>query len=415
MGHQWQYCNHRRSMIFGSPWVVHVAFNSKKQVQIWGDKKCVTADEPGRWILMNSGEPCSPPMCSGIDGEAISIEQMGWRGEKNQWIWVPYTCYYHLYSKSDLKYCSDKTNLKWLLITGDSQVREFIEHLHLIGGYTDVFGKFAGLERPALVEGLRVTFQFFEYAYLVNQNIKDNNGNTHPFSRGWWPYLEHFNILPSCTSGQPISNYLPNLNLDPNAAPISTTEYKSRERLSETETEKPNAWVWNLSGAYAAQDMTWSEFRNWVYTALDYLTKANITKPPENLEFPEETYPFGSNTQECRVLIKDGKDSDNAKLKDTQTRTFWYRSPFTFSQAHPDSPWLTQSRVSKYDSFAANIFKQSGMGIIDTTSLTQSRMEDSWDGLHFMRSTIEDCGHGLVSTMVQQTILNAIFPDCDGS
>jgi hypothetical protein len=133
-----------------------------------------------------------------------------------------------------------------------AQVRELMEHLHLICNFTDVFGKFAGLERPSLVENLRVTFQFFEYAFLTNAGLADSNGNTHPFSRGWFPYLEHFNIRPSCTSGQPVSQYAPNPVTDSSATPIAQAnmpEFPIRERLGQRETTRPDVWIWNAAMA----------------------------------------------------------------------------------------------------------------------------------------------------------------------
>jgi hypothetical protein len=68
--------------------------------------------------------------------------------------------------------------------------------------------------------------------------------------------------------------------------------------------------------------------------------------------------------------------------------------------------------MSRYDQLASEKMEAAGIPTINTVAVTQSRMEDSWDGLHYMRSTIEDPGHGLVSSMVQQIVLNAVFPYC---
>lgn len=38
-------------------------------------------------------------------------------------VWVPYTCYYHLYSARDIETCAQSEGLEWLVIQGDSQVR----------------------------------------------------------------------------------------------------------------------------------------------------------------------------------------------------------------------------------------------------------------------------------------------------
>ena len=82
----------------------------------------MTGNAAGRWVLMKPSEPCKPPLCTGVHGEALALEAMGWHGERHQWVWVPYTCYYHLYSPADIQKCAAQANIDWLLITGDSQV-----------------------------------------------------------------------------------------------------------------------------------------------------------------------------------------------------------------------------------------------------------------------------------------------------
>jgi hypothetical protein len=50
------------------------------------------------------------------------------------WVWVPYTCYYHLYSKEDLYSCASKKNVSWIHTQGDSQEREFVSMMKQVNG-----------------------------------------------------------------------------------------------------------------------------------------------------------------------------------------------------------------------------------------------------------------------------------------
>lgn len=48
------------------------------------------------------------------------------------WMWVPYTCYYHMFSKADLLTCAASWGDTWIHTFGDSQEREIPSHLKLI-------------------------------------------------------------------------------------------------------------------------------------------------------------------------------------------------------------------------------------------------------------------------------------------
>jgi hypothetical protein len=50
------------------------------------------------------------------------------------WVWTPYDCYYHLYSKQDLLHCSAQCGIKHIHTIGDSQEREFVSMMKQING-----------------------------------------------------------------------------------------------------------------------------------------------------------------------------------------------------------------------------------------------------------------------------------------
>ena len=174
--------------------------------------------------------------------------------------------------------------------------------------------------------------------------------------------------------------------------------------------------------------MDWDEFRDWVEDAITYLQRRVL--PDDKISNLASV--SGSTLEQCRTLALSNHSNDQAqnsqvrlfRCRDTRClpqqkkplRVIWYRAPFIFSQAHAGSKWLSQSRIRRYDTYAAERMREAGLEILETSIITQSRMEDSWDGLHFLRMGGDnDPGHGLVSSMVQQALLNAIFPACQGA
>lgn len=53
---------------------------------------------------------------------------------KKDWVWVPYDCYHHLYSKTDIYGCASKLDIDWIHAMGDSQEREFVSVLKMVNG-----------------------------------------------------------------------------------------------------------------------------------------------------------------------------------------------------------------------------------------------------------------------------------------
>ncbi len=61
---------------------------------------------------------------------------------KKVWIWVPHTCYYHLYDKQDLYTCAVKKDVDWIHAMGDSQEREFVSMLKMVNGSETTYTKY---------------------------------------------------------------------------------------------------------------------------------------------------------------------------------------------------------------------------------------------------------------------------------
>jgi hypothetical protein len=55
-------------------------------------------------------------------------------------MWVPYTCYHHMYSKEDVLRCANDTGVNWIHIMGDSQEREFVSMLKKANGTVGTVG-----------------------------------------------------------------------------------------------------------------------------------------------------------------------------------------------------------------------------------------------------------------------------------
>ncbi len=72
------------------------------------------------------------------------------------WVWVPYTCYYHLYDKAALYSCAVKDDVKWIHAQGDSQEREFVSMLKTVNGSDATYTKY---------QAVRV--MFFALDYIV--------------------------------------------------------------------------------------------------------------------------------------------------------------------------------------------------------------------------------------------------------
>jgi hypothetical protein len=68
--------------------------------------------------------PLTPRVCITVqDGD-----------RSRQWVWVPYTCYHHLYSRRTTYACAARKGVQWIHAMGDSQEREFVAHFKNMNG-----------------------------------------------------------------------------------------------------------------------------------------------------------------------------------------------------------------------------------------------------------------------------------------
>ncbi len=109
-------------------------------------------------------------------------------------MWVPYTCYYHLYSRDDLYACAERTGVDWILTMGDSQEREFVAQLKFMNSSlqdtTDAFQ--ADFVMDSSPNRLRITYQFFSAAFRWVDAVATQRS----FAMDQ-RYFDHFNIRPS--------------------------------------------------------------------------------------------------------------------------------------------------------------------------------------------------------------------------
>eukprot|EP00298_Acanthocystis_sp_HF-20_P021250 c27490_g1_i1.p1 GENE.c27490_g1_i1~~c27490_g1_i1.p1 ORF type:complete len:305 (-),score=84.55 c27490_g1_i1:86-1000(-) len=295
----------------------------------------------------------------------------------------------------------------------------FTHMMTLAGVY---FGKFSGAESKILPR-LRTSFFFYSHAHKFQGfPLASETESRYLFSRGWWPYMEHFNIIPSCSTGLPLYHYHPNTTLNPNATAFSDPDLGLLS-LNETESSRPDVFVWNSAMAYAAQDLTWNEFQKFVRDVKTYFDDGNLVQ--NNKENIISKLPYVLNSEKRKeisgILSEEGQEmasnclniTDITEEKKNIMQTVWYTPPFIYSQAHAGSPWLTSHRVTKYHHYSMKEFSRIGFKIADAYQILQSRWEESHDGLHYMKPRIgTHAGLGTASAMAAQATLNSIFPTC---
>lgn len=92
----------------------------------YGDSKCAGGKHSGRWVAVDAGKPCEPFQCSGSIPKATN-------GGQQQWLWVPYDCYFHIYDASAAAECATAQDMTWLHTMGDLQLTGLMEHLLSFG------------------------------------------------------------------------------------------------------------------------------------------------------------------------------------------------------------------------------------------------------------------------------------------
>lgn len=92
---------------------------SNSGLQRFGSEKCASGDHAGRWIAVDPSKPCEQPYCKGLAPKVSAQLQVSQGGK--QWLWVPYNCYYHVYTEPEMRSCATTRELSWLHIVGDEQ------------------------------------------------------------------------------------------------------------------------------------------------------------------------------------------------------------------------------------------------------------------------------------------------------
>jgi hypothetical protein len=110
------------------------------------------------------------------------------------WLWVPYDCYYHMYTREDMLECTAKENINWIHTMGDSQEREFVASMKTVNNDTGSATKFENVDfrMDGSPNNLRVTWQFYVESFLWH------DGFSHPRTFATdQKIFDHFNIRPS--------------------------------------------------------------------------------------------------------------------------------------------------------------------------------------------------------------------------
>jgi hypothetical protein len=216
MGHQYSACSLLRSLVSGAPISVYLSPSDVKGPAASSARKCRDGDGLGRWVsFAQRNDPCAPPLCTGNRQETVNKQDwvrlcdMALRGGQAEpfwrvglqdgnpsrnWVWVPYDCYYHLYSRDDVYNCAQKTGIDWIHTMGDSQEREFIAHMKMMNGSVTSTTKFEQTdfvmhESP---NNLRITWQFYTETFLWTPAFE----NQRQFDMDK-KLFDHFNVVPS--------------------------------------------------------------------------------------------------------------------------------------------------------------------------------------------------------------------------
>jgi hypothetical protein len=226
MGHQFGVLNLLRSMLRGSPTrVVLPSEGIPPQASPKSMGKCRDGTAAGRWVNLHEGE-CEPPYCTG--NRRGTVNAMDWVSDidlrlrrvtrvlrilralrcwlcassqdgntRRNWIFVPYDCYYHLYSKENVYSCAQKTGVDWIHSVGDSQEREFVASFNMMNSSVVGAKKFeqADFVMHGSPNNLRITWQFYTETFLWTSAFE----NQRQFDMEV-KLFDHFNIVPSKVS-----------------------------------------------------------------------------------------------------------------------------------------------------------------------------------------------------------------------
>jgi hypothetical protein len=151
----------------------------------FGTEKCVRGDVAGRWVDVAPLGGCRPPYCTSGTPETVfetedSVQTAG------KWVWVPYSCYYHLYSRAELVECAQQRDLSWLHVFGDSQVREITAQLLSMSKPGQLARKFSE-EDFTLDDALRLTYKFYGRQFNL-RNVYPSSGRNFTLDKRLYDY-----------------------------------------------------------------------------------------------------------------------------------------------------------------------------------------------------------------------------------
>ena len=92
-------------------------------------------------------------------------------------------------------------------------------------------------------------------------------------------------------------------------------------------------------------------------------------------------------------------------------RMIWFSAPFTFSQAHAGTDYVSTFRQQYYNEYALAWMRKMGVPVVNAAAMTKTQWENAYDGLHYLRGS-NDFWAGCVSHTVFQAILNVAYPTC---
>ena len=97
----------------------------------------------------------------------------------------------------------------------------------------------------------------------------------------------------------------------------------------------------------------------------------------------------------------------------TPIRMIWVTAPASFSKARPLNVYMSTWRARWFSQYSERLMREHGFAVIDWLSVTQSRWESSYDGLHYAQTSIHaDDFLSQISMMEYMIGLNVMFGEC---
>jgi hypothetical protein len=309
---------------------------------------------------MDADVPCAPPYCTGDRRRSVSA--MDWNGATRHWVFVPFSCYYHLYAIQDVGCCAARLGVKWALVMGDSPVREIFGNMLNFNGSTERYAKFDAIDSVGgLPPPFRLTFQFWHSSYFMSSEYEALRGG--PRARKFdmdAGYLRHFNVLPSADSGKPWRVDGLHGDAPPMRVPSQGAEHLFSGLETDSEAGRPAVYVANGALVYSA-----------LYNSLDTVR--------------EWARAF------ARAVAKALPGDASLGAKGAPMRAQWVRGPAVFGSPHGAAESVTLARASLFDYEATQQARAAGgWELLDALAITQTRWEDAWDGVHLLREANGD-------------------------